>query len=106
MTLEEIVGVIQQTPMTSLQIVHPGVQKALETDGETHILTLLMKDAIERGIKGIHIQTRYGVTKDFVHKYVLEKEGQQQKADLHHCHTTLGSFRTTTPSKKKMTRKS
>ena len=68
MTPEEVVRVIQQTPMPSLQQVHPRVQKALETDGETHVLTLLMKDVIERGIKGIHIQTRYGVTRDFVHK--------------------------------------
>ena len=59
--------------MPSLQQVHPRVQKALETDGKTCVLTLLMKDTIERDIKGIHIQTRYGVTRDFVHKISFGK---------------------------------
>ena len=60
MTPEEIVGVIQQTPMPSLQQVHTGIQKAIKVDRETHVLMLLMKDALEKHIKGMHIQNRYG----------------------------------------------
>ena len=46
---------MQQTPMPTLQQIHSGIQKAIRVDGETHILTLLVKDALEKGIKGIHI---------------------------------------------------
>ena len=74
MTLEEIVGVIQQTPMLSLQQVHSKVQKAIAICGETHILTLLVKDALEKGMKGIHIQNRYGVIREFIHKIHFGKK--------------------------------
>ena len=68
MKLEEIVVVIQQTLLPSLQQVHSGVQKAIETDGENHVLTLLVNDVLEKGMKGRHIQNKYGVTRDFIHK--------------------------------------
>ena len=55
MTPKKIVGVIQQTPMPSLQQVPSAIQKAIRVDGETHILTLLVKDALEKGVKGKHI---------------------------------------------------
>ena len=74
MTPEEIVGMIQQTPMPSLQQVHSRVQKAIETDGETNVLTLLVKDALEKGMKGRYIQNNYGVTRDCIHKICFGKK--------------------------------
>ena len=59
MMSEEIIGVAQQTPIPSLQQIHSEIQKAIEIDGETHVLTLLVKDALEKGMKGKHIKNKY-----------------------------------------------
>ena len=48
MTPQEIVRVIQQPPIPSLQQVSSGMQKTIRVDGKTHILTLLVKDALEK----------------------------------------------------------
>ena len=74
MTSEEVIGVVQQTPMPSLQQIHSGVQKAIEIDGETHVLMLLVKDALEKGMKGKHIQNKYNVSRDFIHKICFGKK--------------------------------
>ena len=60
--------------MPSLQQVHSGVQKAIEIDGETHVLICLVKDALEKGMKGRCIQNKYGVTRDFIHKIHFGKK--------------------------------
>ena len=74
MMLEETIGVVQQTPMPSLQQIHAGVQKTMEIDGETHMLTLLVKDALEKGMKGKHIQNKYDVSRDFIYKTCFGKK--------------------------------
>ena len=74
MMLEETIGVVQQTLIPSLQQIHAGVQKAIETDGETHMLTLLVKEALEKRIKGKHIQNKYNVSRDFIHKMQFGKK--------------------------------
>ena len=60
MVSEGIIGVIQQTPIPTLQ--------------QTHVLTLLVKDALEKGMKGKHIQNKYNVSRDFVHKIHFGKK--------------------------------
>ena len=68
MKLEETIGVVQQTPMPSLQQIRAGVQKDMEIDGETHMLTLLVKDALENGMKGKQIQNKYNISRDFIYR--------------------------------------
>ena len=41
MMSEEMIREMQQTPLPALQQIHSGVQKAIETDGEKYVLTLL-----------------------------------------------------------------
>ena len=60
--------------MPSLQQIHSGVQKAVKIDGETHMLTLLVKDALEKGMKGKHIQNKYNINRDFIHKIHFRKK--------------------------------
>ena len=74
MMSEEIIGVVQQTPIPTLQQIHSGVQKTIEIDGETHVLRLLVNDALEKGMKGKHIQNKYNTSRDFIHKIHFEKK--------------------------------
>lgn len=74
LTPKEITGLIQQTPMLALQQIHPRVQKAIEIDGETYILTLLVKDALDKGMKSVHIQNKYNMSRDFIYKIHFGKK--------------------------------
>ena len=74
MTSQEIIGVVQQTPMPSLQQIHSRVQKSVEMYGETHVLMLLVKEALEIGMTGKHIQNKYNASRDFIHKIHFGKK--------------------------------
>ena len=71
--MSEVINWSCTTSMPSLQQIHSGIQKVVEINGETHVLMLLVKDDLEKVVKGQHIQNKYNVSRDFIHKIHLGK---------------------------------